>query len=80
MCSEICVSTSLVPSPSHPSFYLAAFDKSWGGKDWERGYVSTLRNEVTIHLIGVPPLWMILRYLSVGVKKDKNLFIWGGGR
>ena len=31
------------------------------------------------HLIGVPPLWMIFRYLSAGVKKDKNLFIRGGG-
>ena len=35
--------TSLVPSSSHPSSYLAAVekkrlrDKSWGGKDWERG-------------------------------------------
>ena len=33
---------SLVPSPSHPSFCLAFSprlqDKSWGGKDWERGY------------------------------------------
>ena len=40
--SDNIASFSLVPSPSHPSFYLTAFspqlrDKSWGGKEWKRG-------------------------------------------
>ena len=35
---------SLVPSPSHSHGEKSAFsprlrDKSWGGKDWERGYI-----------------------------------------